>query len=81
MGGGGGKGPGGTGQPEGQNLFPAEKEVTLALGLWEAGGAGEGTPSGLGLCRARGAPAIPVSSVCAGRQGDLPDEPFFSFVP
>lgn len=33
------KGPGGTGQPEGQNLFPAEKEVALALGLWEAGGA------------------------------------------
>lgn len=27
------------GQPEGQNLFPAEKEVALALGRWEAAGA------------------------------------------
>lgn len=27
------------GVSRGENLFPAEKEVALALGLWEAGGA------------------------------------------
>lgn len=63
-------------------LSNLRRKLPLALGLWVDRRCQVRRPlSGLLVCRARAPLPFRGSSICVGLQGDLPDRPFFSFVP